>query len=186
MPCSSTRRGSNCGTPWQLFAGAIADYKILPDWAVNPLACTLPWAELAIGLLIAAGLWLRTAASACSLLLAVFFSLMVRAYVTHQEISCGCFGPGELISWRTLLRDGTLLGGLAGGDLDGLRAKAEGGGAKILKRRRGGNAEKEQKARRREARAASPAACELRDDHRPAPKPIPSKRFLRVSASNDL
>jgi uncharacterized membrane protein YphA (DoxX/SURF4 family) len=96
-------------TPWQLFAGAIADYKILPDWAVNPLARTLPWAELAIGLLVATGFVLRTAASACSLLLLVFFSLMVRAFVSHQEISCGCFGPGELISWKTLLRDGSLL-----------------------------------------------------------------------------
>jgi uncharacterized membrane protein YphA (DoxX/SURF4 family) len=96
-------------TPWQLFAGAIGDYKILPQWAVIPLARSLPWAELAIGLLLIAGFLLRSAATACSLLLLVFFSLMVRAYVTHQEISCGCFGPGELISWRTLLRDGTLL-----------------------------------------------------------------------------
>jgi uncharacterized membrane protein YphA (DoxX/SURF4 family) len=76
---------------------------------VNPLARSLPWFELAIGLLLAAGLLLRTASTACSLLLLVFFSLMVRAYASHQEISCGCFGPGELISWRTLLRDGTLL-----------------------------------------------------------------------------
>ena len=96
-------------TPWQLFAGAIGDYKILPEWAVNPLARSLPWAEMAIGLLLMAGFWLRAAATACSLLLLVFFSLMVRAYAFHMEISCGCFGPGELISWRTLLRDGTLL-----------------------------------------------------------------------------
>ena len=96
-------------TPWQLFAGAIGDYKILPEWAVNPLARSLPWAELAIGLLLMAGFWLRAAATACSLLLLAFFSLMVRAYAFHMEISCGCFGPGELISWRTLLRDGTLL-----------------------------------------------------------------------------
>jgi len=96
-------------TPWQLFAGAIADYKILPDWAVNPLAHALPWAELLIGLLLAVGRFLRTASTACSLLLLVFFTLMVRAFVTHQAINCGCFGPGEIISWRTLLRDGSLL-----------------------------------------------------------------------------
>ena len=96
-------------TPWQLFAGAIGDYKILPEWAVNPLARSLPWAELAIGLLLIAGFLLRAAATASSLLLLVFFSLMVRAYAFHMEISCGCFGPGELISWRTLLRDGSLL-----------------------------------------------------------------------------
>ncbi|HUP02378.1 MAG TPA: MauE/DoxX family redox-associated membrane protein [Bryobacteraceae bacterium] len=95
--------------PWELFAGAIADYKLLPAWAVNPLARTLPWAELAIGLLLVAGFLVRTASAACSLLLLVFFSLMVRAYAFHMEISCGCFGPGELISWKTLLRDGSLL-----------------------------------------------------------------------------
>jgi hypothetical protein len=36
---------------------------------------------------------------------------MVRAYATGQQINCGCFGPGELISWKTLLRDGSLLAG---------------------------------------------------------------------------
>jgi uncharacterized membrane protein YphA (DoxX/SURF4 family) len=95
--------------PWQLFAGAIADYQLLPEWAVIPLARTLPWAELALGLLLASGRWLRTAAAAASLLLAVFVALMIRAYAKGMAISCGCFGPGELISWRTLLRDGTLL-----------------------------------------------------------------------------
>ncbi len=97
-------------TPWQLFAGAIGDYGVLPEWAIAPLARSLPWAELVIGLLLIVGRWLRTAATACSLLLVVFFALMVRAYIKGMAISCGCFGPGEVISWRTLLRDGTLLG----------------------------------------------------------------------------
>jgi hypothetical protein len=26
-----------------------------------------------------------------------------------MEINCGCFGPGEIISWKTLLRDGSML-----------------------------------------------------------------------------
>ena len=96
--------------PWQLFAGAIADYKIAPDWALEPLARGLPWVELGIGALLAAGRWRRTAATICSLLLAVFFALMVRAYAKGMEISCGCFGSErDVISWRTLLRDGSLL-----------------------------------------------------------------------------
>ena len=95
--------------PWQLFAGAIEDYKLVPAWSVIPLARSLPWAELLIGLLLVSGRWLRTASAACSLLLAVFFALMVRAFAKGMEISCGCFGPGETISWFTLLRDGSLL-----------------------------------------------------------------------------
>ncbi len=95
--------------PWQLFAGAIGDYKILPDWAIAPLARTLPWLELLLGLMLVAGVGLRIAATGVTALLAVFFSLMVRAYAQGMEISCGCFGPGEVISWKTLLRDGSLL-----------------------------------------------------------------------------
>ena len=33
---------------------------------------------------------------------------MVRAYAKGMQINCGCFGPGEAISWKTLLRDGSM------------------------------------------------------------------------------
>jgi len=97
--------------PWQLFANAIDAYKLLPMPAVIFVARTLPLAEILIGLMLIVGFQLRIAATACSLLLVVFFSLMVRAYARGEEISCGCFGPGEVISWRTLLRDGSMLVG---------------------------------------------------------------------------
>jgi uncharacterized membrane protein YphA (DoxX/SURF4 family) len=95
--------------PWFLFAQSIDSYQVLPLWAVELVARTLPWAELLIGLLLIAGLWRRISTAAASLLLLVFFALMVRAYAKGMEIACGCFGPGEAISWRTLLRDGALL-----------------------------------------------------------------------------
>jgi uncharacterized membrane protein YphA (DoxX/SURF4 family) len=95
--------------PWQLFAMAIDSYQLLPQAAVEFLARTLPWFELALGILLIAGRLLRLSSAATSLLLGVFLSLMVRAYLKGQEISCGCFGPGEIISWKTLLRDGSLL-----------------------------------------------------------------------------
>ncbi len=96
--------------PWQLFAMAIDSYQLLPAWAVEALAKTLPWFEMLLGLLLMAGRWLvRPAATAVSALLVVFLTLIVRAYLKGQEISCGCFGPGEVISWKTLLRDGSML-----------------------------------------------------------------------------
>jgi uncharacterized membrane protein YphA (DoxX/SURF4 family) len=96
--------------PWQLFAAAIADYKVTPEWALEPLARTLPWVEAALGAILIVGRWLvRTAAAIVSLMLVVFVILMARAYATGMQISCGCFGPGEMISWRTFLRDGSLL-----------------------------------------------------------------------------
>lgn len=39
----------------------------------------------------------------------MFFALMTRAFVKGMGIDCGCFGLGEAISARTLLRDGLLL-----------------------------------------------------------------------------
>jgi uncharacterized membrane protein YphA (DoxX/SURF4 family) len=97
--------------PWELFAMSIDAYKVLPDWAVLVVARTLPWAEMLIGLALMAGRWLRVSAAAASLLLLVFFGLMVRAYAKGMQIDCGCFGGGDTISLRTLARDGGLLAG---------------------------------------------------------------------------
>jgi uncharacterized membrane protein YphA (DoxX/SURF4 family) len=97
--------------PWALFAMAIDSYGLLPLKYVELVARTLPWFELLIGILLIAGIFLRTASVATSLLLAVFFGLMVRAYAKGMQINCGCFGPGEVISWKTLLRDGSMLAG---------------------------------------------------------------------------
>ncbi len=66
--------------PWALFAMNIESYKVLPLWAVRLTAKTLPWAEMAIGVLLIIGILRRISSTAAMLLLAVFFSLMVRAY----------------------------------------------------------------------------------------------------------
>lgn len=95
--------------PWMLFAMSIDSYKLLPEWAVLSVARTLPWIELAIGLLLVTGLVLRYASIAGAAILAVFFGAMISAYARGLGIDCGCFGPGDALSWKTLLRDGTLL-----------------------------------------------------------------------------
>src|SRR5262245_24855571 len=97
--------------PWQLFAMSIDSYQLLPPGPVEFLARTLPWFELALGVALIFGVWLRWSSAVTSLLLLVFFSLIVRAALKGQEISCGCFGPGETISWKTMLRDGSMLAG---------------------------------------------------------------------------
>jgi putative oxidoreductase len=97
--------------PWQLFAAGIRDYEMVPNWAADLLARTLPYFELLIGLLLIAGRFLRLSTVSTSALLLLFFSLMVRAFAQGKEINCGCFGPNELISWKTLLRDGSMLAG---------------------------------------------------------------------------
>ena len=44
---------------WLLFALSIDSYQLLPEWAVYAVARTLPAAELALGILLIAGVWLR-------------------------------------------------------------------------------------------------------------------------------
>ena len=95
--------------PWQLFASSIDAYGLLPMWAVKLEARVLPWGELLLGLLLVSGRFLRTASIAASLLLLGFFAVMVRTYASGIQIECGCFGPGDVISIRSLARDGTLL-----------------------------------------------------------------------------
>jgi GNAT superfamily N-acetyltransferase len=92
-----------------LFAMAIDAYKLLPEAGAVAVARVLPWAELALGVALIVGLWPRLVTSATTGLLAVFFAVMVRAFRQGQQISCGCFGLGEPISARTLMRDGVLL-----------------------------------------------------------------------------
>lgn len=98
--------------PWELYALAINSYEVLPLTLVELVARTLPWVELAVGIGLIAGIWLRLSAAATSLLLVVFFALMVRAFAKGMQISCGCFGgTGDIISKWTLLRDGSMLAG---------------------------------------------------------------------------
>ena len=95
--------------PWLLFAMSIDAYQILPHWAVLTLGRTLPWLELLIGVLLAAGIALRYVAALATLLLALFFAVMLHAFAKGMSIDCGCFGLGEAISAKTLLRDGALV-----------------------------------------------------------------------------
>jgi uncharacterized membrane protein YphA (DoxX/SURF4 family) len=95
--------------PWAMFAISIDSYQVLPAWAVELTARGLPWFELLLGVLLITGLLRRTAMLSTSLLLLVFFGLMIRALIKGMEIDCGCFGPGDRLSWVTLLRDGALL-----------------------------------------------------------------------------
>lgn len=97
--------------PWQLFAMSIDSYGLLPPGPVEFLARTLPAFELLLGVVLMIGVWLRISSAITSALLVVFFSLIVNAAIKGQEISCGCFGPGETISWKTMLRDGAMLAG---------------------------------------------------------------------------
>ena len=94
---------------WLLFALSIDSYQLLPEWAVYAVARTLPFFELALGILLIAGVWLRYLSVIAAGILALFFTVMVVAYFRGGGIDCGCFGVGEPLSAKTLVRDGGLL-----------------------------------------------------------------------------
>ena len=94
---------------WLLFALSIDSYQLLPEWGVYAVARTLPWMELALGVMLIAGVWLRSLSLVAAGILALFFTVMIVAYARGGGIDCGCFGVGEPLSAKTLIRDGTLL-----------------------------------------------------------------------------
>ncbi len=123
--------------PWISFAATIEAYKLLPADTVIFVARTLPWFEFVLGALlvltsIAAGgsycysysrrsvmaasaangnmMTLAALSTLASALLLTFFAILVRSYALGMDIDCGCFGPGEKLSLRTLVRDGLLAG----------------------------------------------------------------------------
>jgi uncharacterized membrane protein YphA (DoxX/SURF4 family) len=95
--------------PWLMFALSIDAYQLLPEWAVLTTARVLPWLELALGLLLLAGVWLRYISILAAGILAAFFATMLLSFGKGMGIDCGCFGVGEPLTAKTLIRDGLLL-----------------------------------------------------------------------------
>jgi putative oxidoreductase len=96
-------------TSLAMFAMQVDSYQLLPVNAVNFVAHTLPPFELLLGLWLLSGIALYFSSLITTLLLGGFFGVMVRTYTLGLEVSCGCFGPGEQLGAKTLLRDGALL-----------------------------------------------------------------------------
>jgi len=95
--------------PWMIFAMELDQMHVLPGSSVQIVARTLPWFELALGILLIAGLWTRYTTSLATGILAAFLTVMVVLYARGFQGDCGCFGPGEQLGPKTLARDATLL-----------------------------------------------------------------------------
>lgn len=105
-------------TPWSvasvktslsMFAMQVDSYQLLPETQVSLAAHLLPPFELVLGLWLLSGIALRFSSLLTTILLGGFFAVMVRTFALGLEINCGCFGPGERLGPKTLLRDGSLL-----------------------------------------------------------------------------
>ena len=90
---------------------AVRAYDVLPKIGVAVVATVLPWLEIALGLLLLAGLATRVVAAVGGALLLVFIAGVTQAWARGLSIDCGCFGgggavePGRTTYGRELLRD---------------------------------------------------------------------------------
>jgi uncharacterized membrane protein YphA (DoxX/SURF4 family) len=97
------------------FAGAVANYRILPDLLVNLVAVTLPLLELFLGGFLILGIWVPGAALTCNVLLGIFSLALAFNLLRGLDIDCGCFrisleGAPRASMMMSLLRDCALLG----------------------------------------------------------------------------
>jgi len=89
---------------------SIAGYRLLPAFAVMPLAIFLPYFEIAIGVYLSMGLFTRIVASVVAAQIGIFTLAVASVVVRHIHISCGCFGAAEttIASWWDVARDAAL------------------------------------------------------------------------------
>ncbi len=73
---------------------AVRAYQLLPEGLVAPVAFGLPVLEIAVGLALLAGIFVRAAALASAVLLGVFLVGVGSAWARGLQIDCGCFGGG--------------------------------------------------------------------------------------------
>ena len=73
------------------FATQVEAFKLLPAWGVQFVANTLPFTEIILGLLLLIGWRLRIWAPLLTLIMLGFFGVVLRAYLLHMDINCGCF-----------------------------------------------------------------------------------------------
>ena len=91
----------------QTFEVLVQRYGILPDALSGPFAYVLPFLEVAIGLYLAAGLFVRGTGLVGTVLFAAFLTAQFSAWVRGISLDCGCFGTASqtVVSPLTMLRD---------------------------------------------------------------------------------
>ncbi|MGB2624265.1 MAG: DoxX family protein [Candidatus Acidiferrum sp.] len=90
------------------FAAQVEAFKLLPPWGVQFVAHTLPFTEITLGLLVLIGWRLRIWATLLTLIMLGFFTVVLRAYLLHMNINCGCFSTPEPIDLKKVLEDAAL------------------------------------------------------------------------------
>jgi uncharacterized membrane protein YphA (DoxX/SURF4 family) len=73
---------------------AVVAYRLLPYGLATTAGAVLPFLEVALGLLLIAGLATRLSAIVAAVLLVIFIAGIGSAWARGLRIDCGCFGSG--------------------------------------------------------------------------------------------
>ncbi|MFF0654204.1 MauE/DoxX family redox-associated membrane protein [Micromonospora tulbaghiae] len=73
---------------------AVNAYQVMPYDLATVIGAALPFVELALGVLLLAGLATRFSAGVSAALLVVFIAGIASAWARGLAIDCGCFGSG--------------------------------------------------------------------------------------------
>jgi len=90
------------------FALQVEAFKLLSASGVQLVAHTLPFTEIALGLLVLTGWKLRIWGVLLTAIMVGFFVVVLRAYLLHMDINCGCFATPEPINLKKVLEDAAL------------------------------------------------------------------------------
>lgn len=73
---------------------AVNAYRLMPYEAAKVVGAAQPFLEIALGLLLLAGLAVRLSAGIGAVLLVIFIAGIVSAWARGLQIDCGCFSKG--------------------------------------------------------------------------------------------
>jgi uncharacterized membrane protein YphA (DoxX/SURF4 family) len=99
----------------QSSVAAVRAYRLLPTSVATIVGWGQPFVEVALGLLLLAGVATRLVAAAAAVLLVVFIAAVASAAIRGLSIDCGCFGgggdvaPGQTAYGIEIVRDVGLL-----------------------------------------------------------------------------
>lgn len=86
------------------FIRTISFFRLLPVEFGPTFALTIIISEIVLGCLILINFWVRRSLYALIFLLAVFTTALLSAVIRGIDLSCGCFGPLEIVIRNSGLR----------------------------------------------------------------------------------
>ena len=86
------------------FIKTISYYKLLPKELELSIALIIIISEIILGCLASFNLWAWQSTYILLLMLAIFTLAMISAVIRGIDLSCGCFGPLEIVNRESNLR----------------------------------------------------------------------------------